>query len=673
MEQPQVQDHHIATAASPKRKWALFALVPTVLAVLLANLGPIVSGDLWWHLRTGKWILAEGRLPTIDPFSHTAGSTPWVLQEYGSQVLLALVHSAAGFPGIKLFATLVSLAVLAVVWRRARRELDQPWAALFTCLFALLFALKWELRPHLFSLLLFFWLENNLFGRNKHPKGPSLETPNLRRCLELFILSTIWVQLHAEALFAPILVLAIVTGAALTSTREGAGAKHTLAWCAMFLCALVGTMASPLFLAPHHYALFGRGVPQDFIEEWFRPWVLPGDPRFAPVTIPVFATYCATLLLGGLFALRTLVRKLSRTPNEISWERLAFLAGCLLFALSARRFFWLAWFPLLDAVSLSLSGRASLRRLVIPPALGAALLGLLLFPTHYPASAARSLRNGEYGSLVDHSLFPVGAAHFAAEAGLAGNLYNPYEWGGYLGWVLGDAAPVFIDARTVLFEDVILERWQAERDAAIRAQVFQDRNVDLVVFKHFVYHGKGALSWTPNSPSTGEAANESWIRVWTDEIAVVWVRRDSENARRAASFWGSDGVVMNTADGITEAAINLVHPSDLTELRILPAEVIAKLREAESLSDSKGANNQPRAMLERAAVWNELRMKRNVRDELRGLERFLGEHDKPNRPVWEALIKAALLSKDQVELADLIGKLKADFIQIDILEFQGAE
>ena len=668
----QTQGHEPSSPSPAPQKWglALLGLVPTVAAVLLTTLGPIVSGDFWWHLRTGKWILNEGRLPIIDPFSHTAGDTPWVLQEYGSQIIYAVVHGLTGFGGLKLFATLLSLALLAVVWRRARKTFERPWAALFTCLFALLFALKWELRPHLFSILIFFWLENNLFRHKGALSMSCAETPDRRRCLELFVLSMVWVQLHAEALFAPILVLAVLTGAAISNARGHSSGRHTLAWVGMFLCALLGTMASPLFLEPHHYALFGRGVPQDFIEEWFRPWVLPGDPRFAPLTIPLFATYCATLLIGGLFTLRTLVHKLGRNKNqnEISWERLAFLAGCLLFALSARRFFWLAWFPLFDAAVLSLRGRANLAALSKAPALGAALFGILLFPTHYPQSAARSIVAGQAGSLVDPALFPAHAANFAADAGLEGNLYNPYEWGGYLGWILRDAAPVFIDARTVLFEDVILERWQAERDGAYRAQVFQNRNVDLVIFKHFVDHGAGTTPWSPNS-----ADGKMWLRAWTDSVTVVWVRRGSKNADRAIKHWKASGVIMDPVDGITEAALNMVRPKDMEKLAILPGEVLEKLRHAESLAGSYGSDKPQFEILERALFWRQMRMKRNVREELRALVRLLRGSYIPDSEKLVAQIEGGLASGDREDLANIVSELQAHFYRLYRQEMLGGE
>ncbi|MFT4711390.1 MAG: hypothetical protein ACI8Q9_002532 [Planctomycetota bacterium] len=589
-----------------------------VVAVLLACLGPIASGDLWWHVRTGVWILENGQLPTTDPFSHTAGDKPWILQEYGSQVAFGWLHSLGGFGLLKVFSAALSLSILAVVWRRARRNLEVSYAAAFTCLFALLFAMKWELRPHLFSLLLFFWMESCLFPARSQadldePELASLDTPSPKRMVVLFAISAIWVQLHAEALFAPLLVLAVVVGAILASFRSPAPARHIGAWTAMFLAALVGTMASPLFLAPHHYALFGRGVPQQFIEEWFRPWVLPGDERFAPLSPGVFVAYALALFAGGLFTLKLLIDKVSGSKSgaSVSWQRLAFLAGCLLFALSARRFFWLTWFPLLDAAVLYLSSKPKLRANALVPSALALVFALLLFPTHYVAIANRALQSGEYTSLVDPSFFPAGATDFAREAQLQGNLYNPYEWGGYLGWTLGSAAPVFIDARTVLFEDVIEERWHAERDPAIRADVFQSRNVELVVFKHFVNRGAGAQPWTPNSgPSS-----PNWIRVWSDRLATVWVLERSANAARAAQHWAELGVTMDPRDGITEAAVNAVNPELLATKRMLPPTLIAALRDREASATGPG-----QLSLARASFWLERRMKRNAREELRSIQ-----------------------------------------------------
>src|SRR5262245_51585336 len=74
--------------------WIL--LPPALLLSAFALAGPIASSDLWWHLSMGEWILAHGELPVTDPFSHTAGDEPCEIQEYGLQVLFALLERAGG-------------------------------------------------------------------------------------------------------------------------------------------------------------------------------------------------------------------------------------------------------------------------------------------------------------------------------------------------------------------------------------------------------------------------------------------------------------------------------------------------------------------------------------------------------------------------------------------------
>jgi hypothetical protein len=65
------------------------------IAILLAigfTLAPntISDPDLWWHLRTGEWILQNASLPSADPFSTYGADRPWVA--YTWAVRCALVR-----------------------------------------------------------------------------------------------------------------------------------------------------------------------------------------------------------------------------------------------------------------------------------------------------------------------------------------------------------------------------------------------------------------------------------------------------------------------------------------------------------------------------------------------------------------------------------------------------
>jgi hypothetical protein len=62
-------------------------------------------------------------------------------------------------------------------------------------------------------------------------------------------------------------------------------------------------------------------------------------------------------------------------------------------------------------------------------------------------------------TLVDEykkEMFPAGAVAWMKQVGLSGNLFNEYDWGGYLIYTLPESK-VFVDGRTDLYGDAILD------------------------------------------------------------------------------------------------------------------------------------------------------------------------------------------------------------------------
>jgi hypothetical protein len=91
------------------------AFVPAVLlsglAFLFACQG-LKSADVWWHLRAGEWIIAHGP-PSNDPFTYGSADRRWIDLHWLFQIVLAVVHSAAGVPALLVFtASLAAIAVL---------------------------------------------------------------------------------------------------------------------------------------------------------------------------------------------------------------------------------------------------------------------------------------------------------------------------------------------------------------------------------------------------------------------------------------------------------------------------------------------------------------------------------------------------------------------------------
>lgn len=548
---------------------------------------PLVSGDLFWHLSAGRWMLANGALPETDPFSHTAGDARWVLQEYGSQVLFAAAERVGGLDGLRVVGALLAAALALVVWRTARRppsgtvRMPLPLAGALLALFVALYAYKWELRPQLLSAFLLFALVRLLFERRDDEPA----APTLRQSLLAGALCCLWVQLHAEALFGPILATVGASGALAAAVfvrgaAFGARLRRIGRWSVAFISVFVGTLLSPLGLEPHRYALSDRSVAQQYIEEWqhmfadgARAFPLTLEFRFF-VWITAFAVLAillhqATHLIGGR----------ERARGGPHWERFAFGCLCLLMAVMARRYFWLLWFPLLDGARQWVASGAptipsARRTLVHSGALTAAVLALAASANSLIVEGARrALVQGRYDETVDSAYFPVHATQVVDEAGLNGNLFHPYSWGGYLGWILGPDNPVFVDGRTVLFQDVIPIRHRAEREPDYARQILDDFDVDVIVYSRLVDHGAGPFAWRPPD------AERRWIRAWVDRAAVVWLRREREDLLEALADWYAvRNVPFDRERGANAYAPLVAQPDWLDERELLSPDLTDAVR-----------------------------------------------------------------------------------------------
>src|SRR5436305_7254545 len=95
-------------------------LAPLAVAVILRALsGPVVDPDYWWHLATGRWMLAHGTAPTSDPFSYTHGGQNWYAHEWLAELVFALLDKVAGYAAVLLLTAAVTGCAVWLLWRTA--------------------------------------------------------------------------------------------------------------------------------------------------------------------------------------------------------------------------------------------------------------------------------------------------------------------------------------------------------------------------------------------------------------------------------------------------------------------------------------------------------------------------------------------------------------------------
>ena len=83
-------------------------------------LSPIEDPDIWWHLRTGEWIIRTHQLPVVDSFSAARSGQPWIAYSWAFDVLVYGLHVSLGLFGLVWFVVLLALLVTFAVHKLAR-------------------------------------------------------------------------------------------------------------------------------------------------------------------------------------------------------------------------------------------------------------------------------------------------------------------------------------------------------------------------------------------------------------------------------------------------------------------------------------------------------------------------------------------------------------------------
>lgn len=231
--------------------------------------------DAGWHIRTGEWILANGRVPTQDMFSFSKPGQAWYAWEWLADVLWSWLTAHGGLATLTLFAALLLAVTYTLVFRLARRKANPVVALAVTMAAAGASSVHWLARPHLFTLLftvLFLMaLERVREGRTRICGVPYLAI--------LPAASVLWANLHGGFFVGTILIGGYCGGELLRMAFAPGAEKRVKAWrsarnygLSAFAC-LAASLVNPYGYHLHQHILrtFGESYLLDHILEYYSP------------------------------------------------------------------------------------------------------------------------------------------------------------------------------------------------------------------------------------------------------------------------------------------------------------------------------------------------------------------------------------------------------------------
>ncbi len=470
-----------------------------MLAVLMLFTAGIQDPDFWWHLRIGRWMVENGRLPSHDLFTFTVPDHVWTDHEYLTEVLMWLVYSATGAVGIAIVFGLVTWAGFWLIYRQVRR---QPFVivGLGLALGALAGWPIWGPRAQMitfaFSCLELYWLQGYLSGRS--------------RALNFFpLVMAVWANLHGGWVigFAWLGVALVAELVGWAWDRSNPAHKAHVRFLAIITAAsLVAVLATPhgfsLYLYP--FQTQGSVAQQKLIVEWFSP-------DFHQIYLRPFEAMVFIVIAG--FALR----------RPRLYEFLLTMAALGLALQSVRHvaLFVAAATPvMIGSYSEYWKELASSRgwKLSLParPLFAATTAVVLVVVLLVALVKIDSDINPTVQRKLDADSYPIAAADWlAAHPEVGTRMYNQYGWGGYLAYRFypDSNRRVFIFGEAELMGDPLLNQYNDVQNLRPDWKAILDQyRVDYIIFN------KG------EALSNVLATQPEWTLAYEDNVAVIFVR-----------------------------------------------------------------------------------------------------------------------------------------------------
>lgn len=472
--------------------FALAARVPT-------------DSDTWWHLRAGQVTLESGRILQTDLFSHTREGADWVNHSWLSQVILFWLFKALSYAGLGLWiATLVTVAFVLVY---LQMEGDSFSRAFILILAATTSSVIWSARPQLVSFAFTAAVCYILY---------LLKWRQVNRLWVLPPLFVLWVNLHAGYALGFIVLAGFTAGEVFNHLvgRIVPTEDPVVRWRDLGLVVGIALLSALLLVInpnttrmwTYYLDTVRIGTLRDYIQEW-------RSPDFHPLhTQPFIWLLLATMGMIGL------------SRRRADGTDLALVAGLAYAGLLAARN--IGPFALVAAPALSrhlgdllarsgwtarlrATRRSSPRRGAVNLALLALVVALALVRIQTTLSPATNRQ-----AMAEK--FPADAVSWMRDNQPPGEMFNPYEWGGYLIWKLWPEYQVFADGRTDLYGDEFL---RAHLNVALARPGFEqtlDRyDVNLV------------LTQPESTLAVGLERVGGWDQAYRDSIATIYVREDA--------------------------------------------------------------------------------------------------------------------------------------------------
>jgi len=485
--------------SAPLRILTLLLLLTTAPVCAALSITALFNGDIWWHLRTGLWILQNHSVPRIGLFSQYV-DRPWVASSWGFDILTSGAYKLLGLRAFPVLLMAFKVALAAVTFFLARGRRGNFWCAVLLSAIAQYVIVDLLPLPILSSIL-FSGVELLLLLQSRRCN-------DVRPLFWLPVLFFFWANVHGQFLNG-LLLLSLYLVAEVTESLLHISGVSSFSAPANSL-AKVSTIAAlsvvATLLTPYSFQL-----PQSAFQTTYGKVLFE---NFLEMQAPAFRRpQHFVLLLLVMAAFWALGRQRSR-----DLFKLGMMGIFVMLAFRVQRDVWCVVFPAIAVIADALADwqqepeprKSSQGWKWEKPLVAVLVLAVFL---------AAIIRIPNSNALMNQAsrVFPVKACDFIRTNRLPGPLFNAYSWGGFLIWYLPEY-PVSIDGRLNLYGDEINKRYFKVTGGSQRLETDPSFTGARTIL---IEQNSGMLKALTTLP----ALREQFRVAYQDEVAAVLVRQ----------------------------------------------------------------------------------------------------------------------------------------------------
>lgn len=471
------------------------------------------DGDLALHLNLGKYILQFKEIPLVDVFSHTKTGSPVTQHEWLTTVIFRFAETRFGLVGVVFICALIIATAFWFLFKHNRRSSDTLIIPFLVAFLAMIISMThWLARPHLVTfLLLTLWMITLT----------QLRQAKTNRWWGLPLIMIAWVNLHGGFIIGFI-----------TFLIYGAG----IAWDSLW-----GRISGENNLPSHFWRFYLLGGVSAFLSSLVNP---SGIKLWETVIFHVGNRYLAdftlefrspnfhwTSLWPALFFIAMLFIFLGLNKNKVESGLLFNSVAWLIMGLYSGRnlpLFAIVTAPLLASNAnewlRDAESRSKLIRIIREKDAHIQKIENQLSGYFWPLLGIIFAVVGSYlgfrfdyqksGYAFDPDVFPIEAVNWLEENPQSGNMFNLFQWGGYIEYRLWPEEQVFIDSKSDFYGEQFVRQYEKvfNTDEGWE-QVLEEYNIE----------------WALIPPETITARtlqrDLGWEVVYKDETAVI-LRKD---------------------------------------------------------------------------------------------------------------------------------------------------